>query len=267
MNWTLGVQLLAGGGVMIAAMAALWALQRLIHDAGIVDVAWSAGLGFFAILMACTSGDGDSGRRALLAGLASAWAFRLSSHMLNDRVLGKPEAGRYQMMRNRLGDGVDRFFFAYYMMQTWFAILFALPFAAAAHNPAPFPAWTDFLAILIWAVATVGESIADAQLAKFRGDARNDRTTLRTGLWKYTRHPNYFFEWLHWWTYVLLAAGSGSAWLALLTGPVAMFLFLWYVSGIPHTEAQALRTRTDYAEYQRSTSAFLPWFPKQATPT
>src|SRR6187200_277186 len=167
------------------------------------------------------------------------------------------------MMRNRLGVGVDRFFFAYYMMQAWFAILFALPFAAAAHNPAPFPAWTDFLAILIWAVATVGESIADAQLAKFRGDARNDRTTLRTGLWKYTRHPNYFFEWLHWWTYVLLAAGSGSAWLALLTGPVAMFLFLWYVSGIPHTEAQALRTRTDYAEYQRSTSAFLPWFPKQ----
>jgi steroid 5-alpha reductase family enzyme len=108
-----------------------------------------------------------------------------------------------------------------------------------------------------------GEYLADHQLARFRADPANGGRTCRSGLWRYSRHPNYFFEWLHWFTYVALAAGSRLAWVAL-SGPLVMYVFLRWVSGIPFTEAQALRTRgEDYRDYQRRTSMLFPWPPRR----
>jgi steroid 5-alpha reductase family enzyme len=121
------------------------------------------------------------------------------------------------------------------------------------------------LAVAIWAGSVVGEAVADRQLARFRADPAHRGKTCRDGLWRYSRHPNYFFEWLHWFAYVVLAIGSPWAWLSWC-GPVVMYVFLRWISGIPYTEAQALRTRgEEYREYQRTTPMLFPWFPKPAT--
>ena len=117
--------------------------------------------------------------------------------------------------------------------------------------------------IAMWLASVGGEAIADRQLANFRSNPANKGKTCRDGLWRTSRHPNYFFEWLHWFAYVLLAIGSPIAWLAW-SGPIVMYVFLRWISGIPYTEAQALRTRgEDYARYQRSTPMLIPWFPKE----
>ena len=122
--------------------------------------------------------------------------------------------------------------------------------------------WQDGLGVAIWAIGVAGEAVADAQLARFRADPGHRGRTCRAGLWRYSRHPNYFFEWLTWWAYVAIAWGAPHGWVALF-GPAVMLLFLFKVTGIPYTEAQALRSRgDDYRAYQRTTSAFVPWFPR-----
>jgi steroid 5-alpha reductase family enzyme len=111
----------------------------------------------------------------------------------------------------------------------------------------------------VWTVAVTGESVADAQLARFRTDPVNKGMVCSDGLWRYSRHPNYFFEWAHWWAYVLIGGGAALTWL----GPVAMLVFLFRITGIPYTEKQALRSRGDaYRDYQETTSVFFPWPPK-----
>ena len=124
--------------------------------------------------------------------------------------------------------------------------------------------WAIF-AVLTWIVALGGEWIADNQLAAHRADPAMKGKTCRRGLWKYSRHPNYFFEWLHWFAYVFLAVGTGLGWVtASLVGPALMLSTLVWATGIPYTEAQALRSRgDDYREYQRTTSVLIPWFPRQ----
>ena len=120
--------------------------------------------------------------------------------------------------------------------------------------------WTDLAGALLAVGALVGEGIADRQLAAWRHDPANRGVTCRAGLWRYSRHPNYFFEWVHWWAYVLIGAG---VWWTLL-GPALMLVFLFRLTGIPYTEQQALKSRgEDYKRYQQTTSVFFPWFPKQ----
>ena len=141
-------------------------------------------------------------------------------------------------------------------------VLFALPFLAVARNRVASSSQLS-AGVAIWLVSVIGESIADRQLARFRADPVNRGRTCRQGLWRYSRHPNYFFEWLHWFAYVCLAMGSPLAWLAW-SGPVVMYLFLRWISGIPYTETQALRSRgEDYRAYQRSTPMLFPWFPRR----
>ena len=114
-------------------------------------------------------------------------------------------------------------------------------------------------------VAVLGERVADRQLARFRSNPENKGKTCRTGLWAYSRHPNYFFEWLLWFSFPLLAVGAGWWSAAAWFGPLLMLTFLFRFTGIPLTERQALRSRgSDYRRYQREVSAFVPWFPKQA---
>jgi len=147
----------------------------------------------------------------------------------------------------------------FFQMQAVVVALFALPFvAAAARHDNEFGVWS-LAAIMTWVLAVGGEALADRQLAAFRNDPANQGKTCRIGLWAWSRHPNYFFEWLHWFTYVFLAVGS-HLFLLSLAGPAVMFLFLYRVSGIPWTEAQSLRSRgEDYLRYQREVSAFFPW--------
>ena len=143
-------------------------------------------------------------------------------------------------------------------------MLFALPMLVAANNPTDHLTWLDWVGVGIWILAIGGESIADRQLARFRRDESNAGQVCRDGLWRYSRHPNYFFEWIHWWSYVALGVAWTWGWLTLF-GPAVMLWFLLKVTGIPMTEERALVSRGDaYRDYQRTTNKFFPGPPKAA---
>lgn len=241
-------------------MTALWAFTMRVRNLGYVDVGW-AGLMALAALFASVVGEGSPLVRSLVAMFGSLWGARLCLHLLH-RVLNEDEDGRYKALRE-VWNGSPARLFAFFQLQAAVVALFSLPFLAAAANPEyGINVWM-LLAIAVWTGSMAGESLADRQLAQFRANPANRGKTCRVGLWGWSRHPNYFFEWLHWFSYVLLAVGSGLFWLSLL-GPVVMFAFLYQVSGIPWTEAQSLRSRgEDYARYQREVSAFLPWPPRR----
>ncbi|HSR69608.1 MAG TPA: DUF1295 domain-containing protein [Acidobacteriota bacterium] len=258
LSWTLMLQ---GWGVIALAMLALWIWQRRSGDAGIVDVGWTFALGFLAVFYA-SLGSGDPQRRLLLGLLVGAWSLRLGLYLLFDRVLSGQEDGRYQQIRENWGDKVQPFFLVFFQAQGALAVLLALPFAVVAVNPDPLSLW-DGLAVVVMAASIGGETLADRQLARWRRDPSTRGRTCRQGLWRYSRHPNYFFEWLHWWAYPLMAAGQAYFWVTLLS-PLLMLFFILKVTGIPPTEERALKSRgEDYRRYQRTTSAFVPWFPKE----
>ncbi|WP_043958799.1 DUF1295 domain-containing protein [Lysobacter sp. A03] len=251
---------------MIWLLAALvmtlgWLWQRARSNAGIVDVLWAAGVGGSAVVLAITGG-GAVGTRIALAVLGGAWGGRLALHLWG-RVRSEPEDGRYRYLREHW-NGSQLKFFAFFQAQALLIVLFALPFVAVAGNPRMSLPWL-VAAGVIWMVSVLGESIADRQLDRFRKDPDNAGKTCRDGLWRYSRHPNYFFEWVHWFAYVCLAVGSPISWLAW-AGPAVMYVFLRWISGVPYTEKQALRSRgEDYRNYQRTTSVLIPWFPKKDT--
>ncbi len=249
--------------LLAASMMSLgWLWQRSRSNAGIVDVLWAAGLGASAVLFAFL-GSGGLWPRSILAVLGGLWGARLAAHLWT-RVRSEPEDGRYRNLRARWHGGQFKFFL-FFQFQAFLIVLFSLPWLAAVHNPLGFGRWM-LAGIAIWLISVIGESIADRQLARFRADPKNRGYTCREGLWRYSRHPNYFFEWVHWFAYVCIAIGSPIAWLAWV-GPLLMYVFLRWISGIPHTEAQALRGRgDDYRAYQRSTSKLIPWFPKRIEP-
>lgn len=251
--WTLS------GAVVLMLLG--WAWQRRSDNAGVVDVLWASGMAASALMYAALA-DGATLPRLLVAVLGGLWGIRLAQHLAR-RVFSEEEDGRYRQMR-RAWDGDQRKFLLFFMGQALFVLVFSIPFWIAAHNPgADWSVWTT-LAVATWVLSVGGETLADHQLARHRNDPGNKGKTCRSGLWRYSRHPNYFFEWLHWFTYVFLSVGLGAGWiLASLIGPAVMLAFLYRVTGIPYTEAQALRSRgEDYARYQRNTSAFIPWPPK-----
>jgi steroid 5-alpha reductase family enzyme len=243
----------------IVVMTLVWLLQKRTRNAGWVDVAWALMLGCAALYFGWAAA-GDICARALIAAMGGLWGFRLGLHLCA-RVLHEPEDGRYAYLRQHW-QGDQGKFFGFFMFQAGLTVLFALPFLAVAQNPNTPGKLTAAIAAAIWICSWLGESIADRQLAKFRADTRNRGKTCRAGLWRYSRHPNYFFEWLHWMAYVILAVGSPLFWFSA-AGPILMFLSLRFVTGIPYVEAQSLRSRgDDYRDYQRTTNAFFPWWPR-----
>jgi len=255
--------LLIGWGSMAVIMLVFYIVQRHTRNAGIVDFVWAAGVGALAVFYASVA-KGTVERKVLLCILAGVWSLRLAVYLLFNRVIGKPEDGRYEMLRNKWGPKAQLNLFFFYQVQAVWAVMFSIPFVPVVYNKIDI-GWSDYVGIIVWLVAVVGESVADRQLAHFRSDPENHGRTCRTGLWKYSRHPNYFFEWIHWFTYVFLGLGSSYWWVTLL-GPVLMLLFLYKITGIPYTEKRALQSRgEDYRQYQQTTSPFIPWFPKRGT--
>lgn len=249
---------LGSGAVALVVMLALWVRQLRTRDATSVDVAWTLLVVGLAVTYGVTA-DGDPQRRALVAGLVAAWGLRLALHLVRDRVLAtRGEDGRYRALREQWGRKAPRNFLFLHLAQVVFALLFSLPVLAAMRGGPP-DGWA-LGGVAVWLVAVAGEGVADRQLAAFRADPEKRGGVCQVGLWRYSRHPNYFFEWLQWWAYVLI----GHIAPLTLLGPAVMLVFLFRLTGIPYTERQALRTRGDkYRAYQRTTSAFFPWPPRR----
>jgi steroid 5-alpha reductase family enzyme len=254
---------LAGVGAAVLAMLmfVIWLISVRVHNAGIVDVGWALGLVTLAVWYAW-QGPGFGARKWIMAAMVAFWGIRLALHLIR-RIASEPEDGRYQQIRRDWhGQNIPLRFFFFFEFQAVLDVLLSLPILLAALNPGPHLSVLEFVGIGLWLVAILGESIADAQLAAFRRDPANRGKVCQRGLWRYSRHPNYFFEWFIWVAWTVYALASPWGWLSLVC-PALMLFFLFRVTGIPATEAQALRSRGEqYSRYQQTTSAFVPWFPK-----
>lgn len=251
-----------GGLFVVLVMFVLWLWQRQTKDASAVDAGWAGCLGLLAIYYAAVA-PGDPSRRVWIGFFAGFWAFRLAGYLVLNRVHGQSEDGRYKSLREKWGAGAQRNFFILYMAQALLCIVLSVPFLLVAFDPSPALHSLEILGVALWFVALIGETAADRQLAAFRAVESHRGRTCRVGLWKYSRHPNYFFEWLIWCAYALMALPAPYGWVGL-TSPVIMLFSILKVTGIPPTEKQALASRgDDYREYQQTTSAFVPWFPKK----
>jgi steroid 5-alpha reductase family enzyme len=241
-------------------MAALWLRQEHTHDASSVDVGWVCGVTATALLFAAT-GSGWPPRRLIVALTFAVWGIRLAGFLISDRLTGSAEDPRYRALRAQWGLSRSRRFFWFFQAQALAAAFFALPAMLASANPNPTFTALEGAGLVIWALGLAGEAVADRQLAAFKRRAPRG-ATCDAGLWRYSRHPNYFFEWSVWVGFATMA--SSWPWgLAAWACPALMLYLLLRVTGIPATEAQALRTRAEsYRRYQQTTSAFVPWRPR-----
>lgn len=234
-----------------------WLWQQRTQNAGIVDVLWAFGLSGLAFFYAL-SGTGSITLRIVAGSVMCLWYLRLGLHLAN-RVLGETEDGRYKYLRQYWGNKTGFYHFWFFQFQAVLAWGFAWPIYVISQGQLDDFSWPQYLAVLIVLIAFSGVTLADRQLQAFRLDPANKGKVCEKGLWYYSRHPNYFFEWLHWFAYPLLAVGiSDGLWLWL--APLIMLMFLYFVTGIPYTEQQAIRSRGDaYKHYQQTTSPFVPW--------
>jgi steroid 5-alpha reductase family enzyme len=244
------------------AFALVFIVARHIRNFGIVDIAWAGGFapvaGFYA-----ASADGLVERRVLLAVMVGLWSLRLAVH-LGRRVMSHhpAEDARYARLRHDWAGAVDLKMFLFFQAQAWLLAVLTVPFLIAARDAAPGWRGWEIGGLALWIVAFAGETIADWQLARFRRDPGNRGRVCDTGLWRFSRHPNYFFEWLVWAAFALFVAGAPWGWAGFLS-PLLMWWFLVKVTGIRFTEEQSLRSKGEaYRAYQRRTSAFFPWFPR-----
>ena len=244
----------------------LYLLARRIDNYGIVDIAWSYAFallaGYYAIFA-----SGWLPRRALVAGLVVSWSLRLGTHLCR-RVAGHHpvEDSRYVQLRRDWAGNFAPKMAGFFQLQAASVVLLGIPFLLSALNSSPQFHSLEIVGSVIWLVAIAGEALADAQLAAFKRDPTNRGRVCATGLWRYSRHPNYFFEWLIWVAYFGIALASPWGWLAAIS-PAIILLLLLRVTGIPLAEQQSLRSKGDaYRRYQQTTSAFIPWRPKKQPP-
>jgi cyclopropane-fatty-acyl-phospholipid synthase len=250
--------------VIVAIMAVIgmllaWLWQQDHKNAGIVDVIWAFGLMLAGPWYAFT-GHAPLFLKIALAALTFTWFARLGSY-LTLRVFRTDEDSRYRSMRLAMQPYASVGFLVFFLIQAGFIWLFSLPFWAVAQNQQPDLYWV-IAAMLLASISFRGESRADQQLAEFKRKPENHGLSCREGLWKYSRHPNYFFEWLHWFAYPMMGWG-GEYQYYLCLAPLVMFCFLSFLTGIPFAEQQALLHRgEDYRRYQLTTNRFFPWWPK-----
>jgi steroid 5-alpha reductase family enzyme len=247
--------------LVVVAKTIAWLLQLRTRNAGIVDAIWAWSLGGLAVWFAVT-GAGDATVRAVTGLLGGLWGLRLGWHLWL-RNWGAAEDWRYAGFRARWGDKADRNMWFFFQFQNIFTLILACSaFLVPASLGVQVPAAAIAVAGVVWAVAVLGESVADRQLEAFRCDPENRGKVCDQGLWGWSRHPNYFFETLHWLAYVPLAWGSG--WLpATLLAPLVMAFLLLKMSGLPILEAGLVQRKPGYAEYMKRTSAFIPLPPRR----
>ena len=248
-------------GVILLLVTVLWAVSVAVRDTSIVDIFW--GSGFVVVAwVALVLADGSDDRGLLLALLVTIWGLRLSGY-LAWRNLGKGEDYRYAEMRRRHGERWPlRSLVVVFWLQGALLWVVALPVPVAMNDPTPAGLGAlDWAGAAVWAVGLFFEAVGDAQLARFKADPANRGKVMDRGLWRYTRHPNYFGDFCVWWGIWLVAVASGSAWWTAV-GPLVMSVLLIRVSGAALLERSLAHRREGYAEYIARTSGFFPRSPR-----
>jgi steroid 5-alpha reductase family enzyme len=264
---TIPALLLAVFGAMALVMTLAWAVQGALANGGWIDVFWTVGSGAVLAAAALVPIDGGAAptlRQILVAVLVLAWALRLGGYIAR-RVAGHPEDARYARMRRDWGAAYSRNILGFCLVQAAAAAVLAVSVLLAAYRPGDGLRATDLGGFAILAAAILGEGAADAQMGRFRADPANRGKVADTGLWAWSRHPNYFFEWFGWLAYPLIAFDPARPWtLAALAAPAAMYLVLTRGSGVPPLEAAMLASRGEaYRAYQARTNAFFPFPPRK----
>jgi steroid 5-alpha reductase family enzyme len=250
------------GLVILGSMVLLWLASLALKNSSIVDIFWGTGFVITAWAAFLLTPGGFAARKTLLVALVTIWGLRLSLHILA-RNWGKPEDFRYQAWRKEAGPAWWwRSFFKVFLLQGVILWIVATPLLAAQISARPdFLTWLDYLAIPVWLTGFFFEALGDWQLARFKADPANRGKVLQTGVWRYTRHPNYFGDAAQWWAYYLVALAAGGWW--TIFSPVIMTLLLLRVSGVALLEKTLVHEKPGYKEYIEKTSEFIPWFPKQ----
>lgn len=242
--------------------AAVFVFARRIDNYSVVDVAWSLSFAALALFYALAA-DGWWVRRALIGAMVVAWSLRLGVHLWRRIAAHHPvEDGRYGEMRERWRAKIASRMFWFFQFQAVSVVVLGVPFLLAATNGNTVLHPVEIAGALVWLAAWLGESVADAQLARFKRETANRGRVCDAGLWRYSRHPNYFFEWLIWVGFFLVGVAAPWGWTGIIAPAVILYLLL-NVTGVPPTEAQSLRSKGDaYRRYQRTTNAFFPGPPR-----
>lgn len=251
---------LAGLATTLALMLGAWLISVATRNTSIVDVFWGLAIAGAGVTWAVLA-PGDAPRGTLAATLAVAWALRLGGHILW-RGWGRPEDRRYREIRARNEPGFTaKSVYLVFGLQAGLAWLIAFPLLGTATSTAPL-GLLDYAGVALWTVGFLFEIVADAQLAAFQRRDDSARGVMSTGLWRYSRHPNYFGEFVLWWGLWLMAASGGAWWTCF--GPALLTFFLLKVSGVALTEKDIAGRRPEYQAYIRRTSAFFPAPPRRA---
>lgn len=246
--------------VVFAAKTLAWIIQLRTRNGGLVDAVWAVTLGGLAVIYAAL-GDALLVVRVAMALMGSVWGLRLGVHLFL-RNWNQPEDWRYARFRAQWGAHADRNMFWFFQFQNIFTLLLsASAFLPLAYRDGVPPFACLILAAMIWLTSVFGEGLADAQMERFRGNPANRGKVCTDGLWRWSRHPNYFFECLHWLAYLPLAWGM-ELWWVLLGAPLVMAFLLMKMSGVPLLEAEMMQRKPGYADYVRRTSALVPWPPR-----
>lgn len=249
--------------LMIAIMSFVWLLAKRWDNYSIVDAAWAGSFAIVAFFFALIQ-PGFLPRKTLMLFAVGIWSLRLAI-FLGRRIYGHhpSEDSRYQQLRAEYGQHVTARFFLFFQYQALSVVLLAVPFLEVFRSSAEPLGAAEIIGFSIVCLSLVGESIADAQAQKFKQNPENKNRTCQVGLWRYSRHPNYFFESCVWWGFYLFAIGASGAYYTIYAPLIILFLLL-KVTGVPPSEAAALKKRGDeYRRYQQTTSMFVPWFPKK----
>ena len=245
-------------GVLMLVTFGLWLLSVRLRDASIIDIFWGTGFVIVAWTSAALS-EWPAARAILVVGMTTVWGLRLGIY-LAWRNIGEAEDRRYRAMRDQWG---KRFpvvsLFTVFWLQAVVLWLVSLPLQASAYGTDGL-GLLDAVGVAVWSVGLFFESVGDLQLARFKAEPRNEGKVLDHGLWRYTRHPNYFGDFLVWWGFFLVAA-SGGAWWTVLS-PLIMSVLLMKVSGVTLLERSLTDRKPEYEAYVKRTSAFFPWPPK-----
>lgn len=250
------------GLVILGLMTFLWLVSLVLKDSSIVDIFWGAGFVVTTWISFLLTPDGFETRKWLLSLLVTVWGLRLSLHILV-RNWGKGEDFRYQAWRKEADAAWWwRSFFKVFLLQGILMWIISAPLFAAQYTAQPARLiWLDYLAIPIWLIGFFFEAVGDWQLTRFRANPANKGNVLNTGVWHYTRHPNYFGDATQWWAYYLVSVAAGGWW--TIFSPIIMTTLLLRVSGAALLEKSLKEEKPQYKEYIETTSEFIPWFPRK----